>query len=160
MAMMMLMRMMIIRPKRGYLMVCTNVFCSFFANDLFILFFVPNYFPFTEEDEEDDSEDQDEELQHDNWEAQMLAAELNRRESKRDEPLSSDASEVFDSTSGIRQRMAIRSDTLDTDTENSEIEIDRVQRPRAASFDQQTVRHQRAKGILKALSFDRDKDRL
>lgn len=90
----------------------------------------------------------------------MLAAELNRRESKRDEPLSSDASEIIDSASGMRQPMAVRIDTLDTDTENSEIEIDRVQRPRAASFDQQTVTRQRAKRILKALSFDRDKDRL
>lgn len=114
-----------------------------------------------EGEEADGSEDQDEELQHDNWEVQMLAAELNRRESKRDDAMSSDASEIIDSTSDMRHPMAMRSDTLDTDTENiGEIEIDRVQRPRAASFDQQTVTRQRAKGILKALSFDRDKDRL
>lgn len=90
----------------------------------------------------------------------MLAAELSRRESKRDEPLSSSTSELQDTTSGMRQ-MRQRSDTLDTDTENSEMEVDRVQRPRAASFDQQSgTTRQRAKGILKALSFDRDKDRL
>lgn len=102
----------------------------------------------------------DDELQHDNWEIRMLAAELSRRESKRDEPLSSDASDNIDSASGMRPQLQMRSDTLDTDTENSEIEVDRVQRPRAASFDQQSGTRQRAKGILKALSFDRDKDRL
>lgn len=86
----------------------------------------------------------------------MLAAELNRRESRREEPLSSEAST---GSSGARHRL--RSDTLDTDTENSELETDRVrQRPRAASFDQQSLPRQRSKGILKAFSFDRDKDQL
>lgn len=89
----------------------------------------------------------------------MLAAELNRRESRRDEPLSSEASEG-NSSSGARHRVRLRSDTLDTDTENSELETDRVQRPRAASFDQQSIPRQRTKGILKAFSFDRDKDQL
>lgn len=100
----------------------------------------------------------DEEFQHDNWEIQMLAAELNRRESRREEPLSSEASEPMESSSGARQRIRLRSDTLDTDTENSELEPDRVQRPRAASFDHGA--RQRTKGILKAFSFDRDKDQL
>lgn len=92
----------------------------------------------------------------------MLAAELNRRESRRDEPLSSETSEANESSSGARRRLHIRSDTLDTDTENSELEVDRVQRGRArsASFDQQSLPRQRPRGILKAFSFDRDKNQL
>lgn len=126
----------------------------------------------TEEEEEEEEEDVDdiddddeldisEDLRHDNWEIQMLAAELKRRESRNEERLSSEASEPNESTSGVRQRMHMRSDTLDTDTENSELETERVQRPRAASFDHSSIGpRQRAKGILKALSFDRDKDQL
>lgn len=112
----------------------------------------------TEEEEEDEEVDIDEDLSHDNWEIRMLAAELNRRESRRDEPLSG-ASEPNGSSSSRRRRF--QSDTLDTDTENSELEPDRVQRPRAASFDHTSTgpRH-RSKGVLKAFSFDRDKDQL
>lgn len=116
-----------------------------------------------EEDDDDDDVEIDEDLQPDNWEIRMLAAELNRRESRRDEPLSSEASEPNESSSGVRHRLHMRSDTLDTDTENSELEIDRVHRPRsrAASFDQQSIGpRQRPRGILKAFSFDRDKNQL
>lgn len=102
--------------------------------------------------------DIDEDLSHDNWEIRLLAAELNRRESRRDETLSSVASEPNGSSSGRRR---LQSDTLDTDTENSELETYRVQRPRAASFDYtSTGPRQRSGGILKAFSFDRDKDQL
>ncbi|XP_055295975.1 uncharacterized protein LOC129565282 isoform X3 [Sitodiplosis mosellana] len=113
-----------------------------------------------EEDEDDDDVDIDDDLNHDNWEIRMLAAELNRRESRRDEPLSSEASEANESSS--RQHLHMRSDILDTDTENSELETDRIQRGRArsASFDQQSVPRQRPRGILKAFSFDRDKNQL
>lgn len=114
---------------------------------------------FSEEEDEDADLEMDDDLQSDNWEIRMLAAELNRRESRRDEPLSSEGSEAHESSSGVQQ-LQMRSDTLDTDTENSELEPDRVQRPRAASFDQRSVPRQRAKGILKAFSFDRDKDQL
>lgn len=109
---------------------------------------------------EEEEEDIDEDLSHDNWEIRMLAAELSRRESRRDEPLSSGAGEDQNaSSSGRRQRL--QSDTLDTDTENSELEPDRVQRPRAASFDYTpSGARQRCKGFLKAFSFDRDKDQL
>lgn len=116
---------------------------------------------FSGEEEEDDDEDVDidDDLQHDNWEIRMLAAELSRRESRREEPLSSEASEG-NSSFGARHRHQMRSDTLDTESENSEMETDRVQRPRAASFDQQSIPRQRTRGILKAFSFDRDKDQL
>lgn len=88
----------------------------------------------------------------------MLAAELNRRQSRRDEPATSDP--IGGSSSGRRQRL--RSDTFDTDTENSELEqMERVQRPRAASFDYTSSGpRQRSGGILKAFSFDRDRDQL
>lgn len=103
--------------------------------------------------------DIDEDLSHDNWEIRLLAAELNRRESRRDEPASSAGGDPNASSSSRRQRL--QSDTLDTDTENSEMEPERVQRPRAASFDYTpTTTRQRCKGILKAFSFDRDKDQL
>lgn len=101
------------------------------------------------------SSDEDD-LQPDNWEAQMLVAELNRRESKRDDTISS---ATTSDTSGLRHRLHNRGDTLDTDTENSELEVDRIQRPRAASFDQIGQR-QRTRCVSKTLSFDRDKDRL
>lgn len=116
-----------------------------------------------EEEEEEDDLEVEEDLRHDNWEIQMLAAELNRRESQLEERLSSGASEPNESSSGARQRLHLRSDTLDTDTENSEIETERVQRPRAASVDHTSSSmgpRQRSKGVLKALSFDRDKDQL
>ncbi|XP_031625845.1 uncharacterized protein LOC116342393 isoform X3 [Contarinia nasturtii] len=123
---------------------------------------VDDYIQEEEAEEDDEDVDIDEDLQPDNWEIRMLAAELNRRESRRDEPLSSEASEPNESSSGARHRSHLRSDTLDTDTENSELEIDRVHRPRsrAASFDQQSVPRQRPRGILKAFSFDRDKNQL
>lgn len=89
----------------------------------------------------------------------MLAAEMNRRESRRNEAVNSGASEANESLSGPR-RIHMRSDTLDTDTDNSELETDRIQRPRAASFDQQSVPRQRSRGVLKAFSFDRDKNQL
>lgn len=116
---------------------------------------------FAEEEEEEDDDDV-EDLSHDNWEIQMLAAELSRRHSRRDEPVTSDPN--GGSSSGRRQRL--RSDTFDTDTENSELEpTERVQRPRAASFDYTSSQsssgpRQRSGGILKAFSFDRDKDQL
>lgn len=111
--------------------------------------------PLTNKFRQFSSSDEDD-LQPDNWEAQMLVAELNRRESKRDDTISS---ATTSDTSGLRHRLHNRGDTLDTDTENSELEVDRIQRPRAASFDQIGQR-QRTRCVSKTLSFDRDKDRL
>lgn len=116
------------------------------------------------DDDDDDDGDENDELQHDNWEIRMLAAELNRRESKRDEQLISSGtnSEADGEESGVmRRRLRKRSDTLESDTEPSEMETrDQTARPRAASLDQHNLRRERAKGVFKALSFDRDKDRL
>lgn len=111
---------------------------------------------------EEEEIDVDEDLHCDDWEIRMLAAELNRRESKREEPISSETtSEADDDGSGLlRRRSRQRSDTIDTDTEYSEMEADQSARPRAASLDQHNLRRQKAKGVYKAMSFDRDKDRL
>lgn len=115
-----------------------------------------------EEEEDDDDVDIEGDLSHDNWEIQMLAAELNRRQSgRRDDPSAAIEPNAGSSSSASR-RQRLRSDTFDTDTENSELEpTERVQRPRAASFDHtSTAPRQRSKGVLKAFSFDRDKDQL
>lgn len=113
-------------------------------------------------EEEEASDDDNEEFHSNDWEIRMLAAELNRRESKRDDTLSSEmTSEVDDNIGMMHSNSHHRSDTLDTESEYSELENEQMARPRAASLDQYNLtRRHRAKGIMKALSFDRDKDRL
>lgn len=113
-------------------------------------------------EEADGDEDEQGDLHCDDWEIRMLAAELQRRESaKREEPASSETtSEADDSSDLLRQRSRHRSETNDTDTEYSEMETEQVSRPRAASLDQYNLRRDKTKGVIKALSFDRDKDRL
>lgn len=127
-----------------------------------------------QEEEEEEAEEEDVfddeggeqegagELHGDDWEIRMLAAELNRRESKREEPISSETTSEAEegSSSLVRHRSRKRSDTLDTDTEYSEMEHDQATRPRASSLDQYNLRRQKAKGVIKAKSFDRDKERL
>lgn len=114
-----------------------------------------------EEEEQDDDDGEHDELHCDDWEIRMLAAELNRRESKRDDPISSETtSEADDSSDLLRQRSRHRSDIIDTDTEYSEMESEQMSRPRAASLDQYNLRREKTKGVIKAFSFDRDKDRL
>lgn len=107
-------------------------------------------------------DDEEGELHCDDWEIRMLAAELNRRESKIDEPMSSETTSDADGSNGLlRQRTRLRSDTIDTDTEYGEGERDPQARPRAASLDQYNLqRRNKSKGVFKAMSFDRDKDRL
>lgn len=120
-----------------------------------------------QDDDDDDDDENDEELHCDDWEIRMLAAELNRRESKRDEQLFSSGTSDGDGDDGgsVRRRLRKRSDTFEnTDTEPSEAEVpnDQLARPRAASLDQHNLRREKAKGVFKAFSrsFDRDKDRL
>lgn len=123
-----------------------------------------------DDDEQGESDDDgDDELHCDDWEIRMLAAELNRRESKREEQLQIAASMIADvedpATEGrlVRRRSSrMHSEAHETDTEPSEAEArgDQVARPRAASLDQHNLRREKAKGVFKAFSFDRDKDRL
>lgn len=113
--------------------------------------------------DDDDDDDGEEELHCDDWEIRMLAAELNRRESKRDEQLLAAGAEGNGESGLLRRRSSRkRSEPSETDTEPSEPEVaqDQVVRPRAASLDQHNLRREKAKGVFKAFSFDRDKDRL
>ncbi|XP_058057764.1 uncharacterized protein LOC131208868 [Anopheles bellator] len=133
-------------------------------------------------EEEDEDEDEDEELNHNDWEVRMLAAELKKRES-----ISTDFPSELEGTGGggdgmLRRRHRKRSDT-DTDGSDAPGTADRdaFGRPRASSLDQHNLQRRgngsttttttapptgsrgsfRSRGgIFKALSFDRDKDRL
>lgn len=110
-----------------------------------------------EEEEEDDDDTGD--LHCDDWEIKMLAAELNRRESRKEDLTSETISEADEEGSLLRRRRK----RSDTDTEcSSEIETELLARPRAASLDQHNPRRSTPKlrGVFKAMSFDRDKDRL
>lgn len=109
--------------------------------------------------DEDYNDNDDEELHCDDWEIRMLAAELNRRESKKEEA-SSEAGSGPDEHGRLLRRRRRKEKSVDTDTEISDNENDHLARPRAASLDQHNLRRQTSKGVFKAMSFDRDKDRL
>lgn len=115
-----------------------------------------------DEDQFDDSEasDVEEELHCDDWEIRMLAAEMERRE--QGESSSQHHHEGGSSSGGVRRRRK-RSDADEattTATEHSEQEVyQQTHRPRASSLDQSKTTR-RGRGFFKALSFDRDKDRL
>lgn len=115
-----------------------------------------------EEEEEEDEDDDPQNLHCDDWEIKMLAAELDRRESRREDVSSETISEGDEAGStGLLRRRRKRSDT---DTECSELETELLTRPRASSLDQHhsSIRRSTPKlrGVFKAMSFDRDKDRL
>lgn len=109
--------------------------------------------------DDDYNDNDDEELHCDDWEIRMLAAELNRRESKKEEA-SSEAGSGPDEHGRLLRRRRRKEKSVDTDTEISDNENDHLARPRAASLDQHNLRRQTSKGVFKAMSFDRDKDRL
>lgn len=86
----------------------------------------------------------------------MLAAELDKRESKSSVDMRS--SDV-DESDGLLRRRRKRSYTTDTDYTDSDIDVNA--RPRAGSLDQYNLRKkERSRGVFKAMSFDRDKDKL
>ncbi|XP_049280750.1 uncharacterized protein LOC125762567 isoform X4 [Anopheles funestus] len=133
-----------------------------------------------EQEEEDDEEEEEEELNHNDWEVRMLAAELKKRES-----ISTDFPTELEGGDGLVRRRSHRKRS-DTDTDGSDgTERDAFGRPRAASLDQHNLQRRAAfgragraptiagppstsgpsasrsrGGLFKALSFDRDKDRL
>lgn len=98
----------------------------------------------------------------------MLAAELQKRES-----VSTDFPSDLDESNGLLRRRRKRSET---DTEGSGAELEVLRRPRASSLDQHNLRRgmsvnlgssssgasgsRRRGSVFKAMSFDRDKDRL
>uniref|UniRef100_A0A336M8E0 CSON013459 protein n=1 Tax=Culicoides sonorensis TaxID=179676 RepID=A0A336M8E0_CULSO len=111
-----------------------------------------------EEEEEtcDEDEDQVNELHSNDWEVRMLAAELDKRESK--SAVDMRGSDV-DESDGLLRRRRKRSYTTDTDYTDSD--ADMTARPRAGSLDQYNLRKkERTRGVFKAMSFDRDKDKL
>uniref|UniRef100_A0A8W7P9M6 Uncharacterized protein n=1 Tax=Anopheles coluzzii TaxID=1518534 RepID=A0A8W7P9M6_ANOCL len=132
-----------------------------------------------EQAEEEEEEEEEEELNHNDWEVRMLAAELKKRES-----ISTDFPAELEGGDGLVRRRSHRKRS-DTDTDGSEgTERDAFGRPRASSLDQHNLQRRAAfgragraptiagppsagpsaprsrGGIFKALSFDRDKDRL
>ncbi|XP_052901855.1 uncharacterized protein LOC128309490 [Anopheles moucheti] len=135
-----------------------------------------------EQEEEDDGEEEEEEeeLNHNDWEVRMLAAELKKRES-----ISTDFPSDLEGGDGLVRRRSHRKRS-DTDTDGSDgTERDVFGRPRAGSLDQHNLQRRAAfgragraptiagppstsgpsasrsrGGLFKALSFDRDKDRL
>ncbi|XP_037024919.1 uncharacterized protein LOC119066502 isoform X2 [Bradysia coprophila] len=109
--------------------------------------------------DDDYNDNDDEELHCDDWEIRMLAAELNRRESKKDEA-SSETGSGPDEHGRLLRRRRRKEKAADTDSEISDNGSDHLSRPRAASLDQHNLRRQTSKGVFKAMSFDRDKDRL
>lgn len=109
--------------------------------------------------DDDYNDNDDEELHCDDWEIRMLAAELNRRESKKEEA-SSEAGSGPDEHGRLLRRRRRKEKSVDTDSEISDNENNLLARPRAASLDQHNLRRQTSKGVFKAMSFDRDKDRL
>lgn len=117
-------------------------------------------------DMENDNEDDDEEIEDDaesntdshcnDWEIRMLAAELERRSSKKEDTETDVGQSSTDRNHHLRQRRRISI----TEADMSESDTDQMIRPRASSLDQHNLSRQRNKGVFKTLSFDRDKDRL
>ncbi|KFB42118.1 AGAP003349-PB-like protein [Anopheles sinensis] len=141
-----------------------------------------------EEEEEEGLEEveEEEELNHNDWEVRMLAKELKKRESiSTDFP-----SELEGGDGLVRRRSHRKRSDTDTDGSVESTERDAFGRPRAASLDQHNQQRRplfglslgrgngsgaashsgssggsgqgsrSRSGIFKALSFDRDKDRL
>lgn len=126
---------------------------------------------------------------HNDWEVQMLAAEMERQERKRGHSLSDNLGELKHCSTFLRRRRKFS----DTETEFSETDMEEQlarsgsgpmepsgsapsssgaggstsaghqsgsQRPRASSLDQFNLRYGIGRGIFKAMSIDRDKDKL
>lgn len=87
----------------------------------------------------------------------MLAAELDKRESKSANDM---RGTDVDESDGLLRRRRKRSYTTDTDYTDSDLDSTNA-RPRAGSLDQYNLRKkERTRGVFKAMSFDRDKDKL
>lgn len=115
-----------------------------------------------ENDGNDDNDSSDKQVHHNDWEVRMLAAEMEKQERKRGLSLS-EHSALPNSKMGssfLRRRRKLS----DTETECSETEVEQTpthSRPRASSLDQFNMRYGIGRsGIFKAMSIDRDKDKL
>ncbi|XP_073835046.1 cyclic nucleotide-gated ion channel-like isoform X3 [Musca autumnalis] len=115
-----------------------------------------------EAEENDDNDSSDKQVHHNDWEVRMLAAEMEKQERKRGHSLT-ESSPLPNTKLGstfLRRRRKLS----DTETECSETEVEQMpthSRPRASSLDQFNMRYGIGRsGIFKAMSIDRDKDKL
>ncbi|XP_037823475.1 uncharacterized protein LOC119611809 isoform X3 [Lucilia sericata] len=115
-----------------------------------------------DDDEDDDNESSDNHVHHNDWEVRMLAAEMEKQERKRGLSLSDNLQMGCTKLSGTYLRR--RRKFSDTETECSETDAEQAPatvRPRASSLDQFNLRYGIGRGgIFKAMSIDRDKDKL
>lgn len=115
-----------------------------------------------DDDEDDDNESSDNHVHHNDWEVRMLAAEMEKQERKRGLSLSDNLQAGSSKLCGTFLRR--RRKFSDTETECSETDAEQAPasvRPRASSLDQFNLRYGISRGgIFKAMSIDRDKDKL
>ncbi|XP_013103742.2 uncharacterized protein LOC106084540 isoform X2 [Stomoxys calcitrans] len=101
-------------------------------------------------------------VRHNDWEVRMLAAEMEKQERKRG--LSLTEHSAFSNAKLGSTFLRRRRKLSDTETEYSENEREQLpahSRPRASSLDQFNLRYGINRGgIFKAMSIDRDKDKL
>ncbi|TMW45350.1 hypothetical protein DOY81_009570, partial [Sarcophaga bullata] len=115
------------------------------------------------DDMDEANENTDTNVHHNDWEVRMLAAEMEKQERKRGLSLSDNLH--LNGTKPSSTLLRRRRKFSDTETEYSE-ETDADQtpaivRPRASSLDQFNLRYGIGRGgIFKAMSIDRDKDKL
>lgn len=114
-------------------------------------------------DDEEENKNTDSNVHHNDWEVRMLAAEMEKQEHKRGLSLSDNLDMI--ETKAYSNFLRRRRKFSDTETECSE-ETDADQtpaiiRPRASSLDQYNLHCGiSGSGIFKAMSIDRDKDKL
>ncbi|XP_055840481.1 uncharacterized protein LOC129908169 isoform X3 [Episyrphus balteatus] len=107
--------------------------------------------------DEEENEQPERLVHHNDWEVRMLAAEMDRQEKKRGLSLSDNLTELKHYGRVLPRRRKLS----DTETEFSETDVENVQtRPRAGSLDQFNLRYGIGRGIFKAMSIDRGKDKL
>ncbi|KAM7348990.1 cyclic nucleotide-gated ion channel-like isoform 4-T10 [Cochliomyia hominivorax] len=115
-----------------------------------------------DEDDDDEIESSDNHVHHNDWEVRMLAAEMEKQERKRGHSLSDNLQ--VDGTKLCGTFLRRRRKFSDTETEHSETDAEHAPstvRPRASSLDQFNLRYGISRGgIFKAMSIDRDKDKL
>lgn len=115
-----------------------------------------------DDDANDDNDSSGKPIQHNDWEVRMLAAEMEKQERKRGLSLSENL--PLPNTKLGATFLRRRRKLSDTETEYSETDPEQMptqSRPRASSLDQFNLRYGIGRGgIFKAMSIDRDKDKL
>ncbi|XP_054087020.1 uncharacterized protein LOC105215046 isoform X2 [Zeugodacus cucurbitae] len=94
-------------------------------------------------------------VHHNDWEVKMLAAEMAKQERKR-----ANSTDFKSSNSILRRRRKFSETETDISETDPEVESFSLSRPRASSLDQFNLRYGTGKDIFKAISIDRDKNKL